>query len=63
MLTLRFSSDELNQVDDQIAAYAQEHIHSNEVGDYTISSHRQFHGLRLAHSISGIQSFNPTSKY
>ena len=63
MLTLRLSSDELNQVDDQIAAYAQEHIHSNEVGDYKISSPRQFHGPLLVHSISEIQPFNPMSEY
>jgi len=37
MLTQCLSSDELNQVDDQIAAYAQEHIHSNEVSDDNIS--------------------------
>lgn len=30
-------SDELHQVDDQIAAYAQEHIHSNEVSSSDLS--------------------------
>jgi hypothetical protein len=64
MLTL--SSDELNQVDDQIAAYAQEHIHSNEVSDYQnfLSWRVPWATTRTFYSRDSIlQSFNPISEY